>query len=144
MNKALADEIEELSSGLLSGKENSVPEGYFEHLPGQVLNRWNRQKRKGNPSILRFQKMIAAAAIVSGISFTVALFSPEQKFGTLAGEISSADAYDYIFYHINEFDTLLEEPLSLAGQNDVLPIEQDAIEDFLLDELDGSALDLIF
>lgn len=144
MNKELADELKEISSGRLPRKEGKVPDGYFEHLPEQVLKRWNQQVNKETQGIFRLQKMIAAAAVVSGICFAVALFSPANERDHYSREITTAEAYDYIMDHIEEFDLLLEEPLGLTEQNDFQILEPDVIEDYLLEELDGADVEQIF
>jgi len=144
MNKELADELKEISSGRLPRKEGNVPDGYFEHLPDRVLKRWNHQPRRTSSGVIKLQKMIAAAAVVSGICFAVALFSHTGQRDDFSLEITSAEAYDYIINHIDQFDLLLEEPLGLAEQNDFQILEPDAIEDYLIEELDGDDVEQIF
>lgn len=144
MNKELTDIIKKISSDRPAGSATRTPDGYFEKLPDQVLMRWKIEKRKSTGFIIQLQKMIAAAVIVFGLCITVALLTNHDKRNTADMEISSAEAYNYIFNHIEAFDSLLEEPLSLAELNESQDSAPEAIEDFLLQELDGSDIEQFF
>jgi hypothetical protein len=144
MNKELTDIINKISSDRPVSSETRAPDGYFEKLPDQVLKRWKEEKRKSTGFLIQLQKMIAAAVIVFGICITVALLTNHGHMNTADIEISSTEAYDYIFNHIEAFDSLLEEPLSLAELHETQDSAPGAIEDFLLQELDGSDIEQFF
>lgn len=144
MNKELTDIIKKISSDRPASSATRAPDGYFEKLPDQVLKRWKEEKRKSTGFLIQLQKMIAAAVIVFGICITVALLTNNDDRNTANIEISSTEAYEYIFNHIDEFDYLLDEPLSLAELDETQDSAPEAIEDFLLQELDGSDIEQFF
>jgi hypothetical protein len=144
MNKELSDELKKIATDLLSRPETKVPDAYFEALPDQLLKRWKEEKRTSKKNIIQLQKMIATAAVVSGICISVALFTNKSEMSVANTEITSTEAYDYIINHMDEFESLLEEPLGLAELDEYQLPEPDAIEDFLLQELDGSDIEQFF
>lgn len=144
MNKELSDELKEISSGKLSKTESKVPDGYFDSLPDQVMERWNRERPNANPGIIHLRKMIMAAAVVSGICFAVLLSTTSDSGDAYGNEITATDAYEYIFNHIEEFESLMQEPLQLAEQSDFQILETEAMEEYLLEEFDGSEVESLF
>ncbi len=144
MNKELSDELKAISSNLLPKHELKTPEGYFDGFPDRVLKQWKDQHRKRDNNELTLSKMIAAAAVVTGISIAVALMTITGSAGTLENEITSADAYEYIITHLDEFEPLIEEPFVEAARSDFQLLETEAVEEYLLEELDGQDVESIF
>jgi len=144
MDKELSDELKKIATDLLSKPETKVPDAYFEALPDQLLKRWKEQKRTSKKNIIQLQKMIAAAAVVSGLCITVALFTNNSEMRMTNVEITTTEAYDYIINHIDEFEVLLEEPLGLTELVETPESAPNAVEDFLLQELDGSDIEQFF
>ena len=142
----LRDELKDVSFGHVAQKKDKVPAGYFDSFPDQVMHRWFQEKEQihqvNRRSMVR--RMVATAAIVSGICLGIALWTNKASSISQLDTISSGDAYHYIMENIDEFAPLFlqHEPWSDAS-NMIMP-DSSSIEQYLMEELDGEEFESIF
>ena len=145
MNQEIKNELDKIARGFPERMVHKAPEGYFDSLPDKVLKQWDEQHTSQTTTpVIQLRKMISAAAMVTGICFAIALFSHPETNPAVAGQVTAEDAYAYISYYIEEFEPLLEVPLSEADYDDFQMITTDGLEEYLLEEFSGSELDQIF
>jgi len=127
-----------------SGKPTyPAPEGYFEALPDQVMNRWQKEKAVPHPTVIAFWKKIATAAVITGICLGITWWTNQNAGMQEDDAITSGEAYEYIMEHIDEFAPLIQQAQPLAEDKTSSP-ESTAIEQYLLEELDGDDFENIF
>jgi hypothetical protein len=142
----LDDELKELSFGPSVKKSTIAPEGYFDAFPDRVLKRWLREKENvqqiNRPMMLR--RMMAAAAMVSGVCLGIALWTNQTATSSPADDISSGEAYQYILENIDDFAPLMLQQEHWSEVNETITTDPTSIEEYLIEELDGEELESIF
>lgn len=137
-------ELEEISRGFPEPKRYKVPDSYFEQTPDRIMSRWGRDKHSSMYSLPVLRRMIAAAALVGGIALGIVWVSQPTSGDNEVMAIRADDAYQYIHEHIDEFESLmLEDP----GWMEVAPMEfpdADAVEEYLLEELQAEEIESLF
>lgn len=127
-----------------SGKPTyQAPEGYFEALSDQVMNRWQQEQALTHPIVITFWKKIATAAVITGICLGITWWTNQNAGLQEDNTITSGEAYEYIMEHIDEFAPLIQQTQQLAEEKTPSP-ESTAIEQYLLEELDGDDFENIF
>jgi hypothetical protein len=121
-----------------------TPSGYFDRLPDQVLVRWKEDDKKGGGKIMVWRKMVAAAAIVTGFSLGIMWWTNQSMLKTNSTDITSADAYVYILENLDEFSPLLLQQDQWAEDSKIELPDSSAVEEYLLEEMDGEELEKIF
>ncbi len=144
MDQHIKKELDKIAPGFPERKRYQVPEGYFDHLPEKVIVQWDKHRTPSGPTIVRFRQMISSAAMVAGICFAIAFFTQPTTAPSLAGQVTAEDAYDYICYHIEEFEPLLDFTHYDTEYEDFQTITPDDVEEYLLEEFSGSELEQIF
>ena len=131
----IRDEFNELPPGFPVRKDFSVPQEYYEKFPDQVLNLWHQKESQRRTRRLA-QRIAAIAALITGLMIGGWFFlnAPYQE---PVSPITSEEAYQYIDEHIDEFSDLLEGT-ELTTDLQELEVPADDIEDYLLDELEGT------
>jgi hypothetical protein len=120
------------------------PPGYFEQFPDRIMDRWATERATPLKKRIPLSRMIAAAAIVSGICFGVAWWTNHSNTTQATTDISGAEAYQYILEHIDEFAPLINQPDQWAEQSSIDISPSDAIEEYLIEELEGEDIEIIF
>ncbi len=127
-----------------SGKPgHQAPQGYFETLPDQVMNRWYEEQARPHPKAITLWKKIATAAVITGICLGVTWWTNPNTGLQEDNTITSGEAYEYIMEHIDEFAPLIQQTQQLAEDKTSSP-ESTAIEQYLLEELEGDDFENIF
>lgn len=140
------DELKDVSFGFSVKRSTIAPEGYFDSFPDRIMNRWLLEKENVNPFsrpvILR--RMMAAAAIVSGVCLGIALWTNQTSTSSQTDDISAGDAYQYILENIDDFAPLILQPEQWSEVNETIAPDPSSIEQYLMEELDGEELESIF
>ena len=130
------DELNEISPGFPSNKSMDPPPGYFETFPDEVLNRWRKEESKPILKSMTWRRMIGIAAVLAGLSIGGWWFFTNTS-PVDGNEITSVEAYQYVHENIHEFEALIEtSDVRLDG--DQMDIPQEAIEEYLMQEMQGS------
>ena len=90
------DELKDFSSGESGKRIIPAPEGYFDQLPDTVLQRWQKEKQLPVTKQIGLRKMIASAAIVTGLAIGITMLNKQSVEVSSSAEISTVDAYEYI------------------------------------------------
>jgi hypothetical protein len=142
----LMDGLKDVSFGHSVKKADMAPAGYFDTFPDHVMNRWQREKENihqvSRPMMVR--RMLAAAAIVSGICLGITLWTNQISSASQMDDISSGDAYQYIMENIDEFAPLILQQEQRPESNETIMPDPSSIEQYLMEELDGEELESIF
>ena len=142
----LHDELKDMSFGPSVKRSTLAPDGYFDTLPDQVMNRWLLENKKDHqvskPLMLR--RMVAAAAIVSGVCLGIALWTNQTATSSKTDDISSGEAYQYILENIDDFAPLILQEEQWSGINETLVPDASSMEQYLMEELDGEEFESIF
>ena len=137
-------ELNELSPGFPGKVSYSPPEGYFDQLPDRVMIQWQTQQLTPTGKAISLRRMITAAAVVSAICFGVAWWTHQSNASVEKGGISSSDALEYILDNVDEFEPLLLQQAVWNNEDPVNPSDASAVEEYLLEELDGDDIETIF
>lgn len=138
------DELKGFSFGT-RGKHNlGAPDGYFDRLPDQVMHRWQQEKVAPEARVVPLRKMIAAAALVTGICLGITWFSTRANQVSTGIDISPAEAYQYITAHIDDFAPLLLQPEQWETNYKTGMPESSDIQEYLLEEMEDQDIETIF
>lgn len=142
----LQDELKDMPFGPPVKRSTMAPEGYFDTFPDQVMNRWLREKEKVHPvsRSLMFRRMVAAAAIVSGVCLGIVLWTNQTASSSQIEDISTGDAYQYILENIDDFAPLILQQEQWSEENETIVPDPSSIEQYLMEELDGEEFESIF
>ena len=142
----LHDELKEWPFGPPLKKSTIAPEGYFDTFPDRIMNRWLLENKKAHqvskPLMLR--RMVAAAAIVSGVCLGIALWTHQTATSSQTDDISSGEAYQYILENIDDFAPLILQQEQWSEVNETLVPDASSMEQYLMEELDGEEFESIF
>ena len=136
-----------------SGKRNiPAPEGYFDQLPEKIMKRWHWEKNQPQAGSFSLRRMIAAAAIVSGICIGITLLTKQPGRGVPPAEITSIEAYQYILENADDFAPLILETGQQAEviqpespeQIDPAINESNELEEYLLEEMESEDFETLF
>lgn len=136
-----------------SGKRNiPAPEGYFDQLPEKIIQRWHKEKNQPQARSFGLRRMIAAAAIVSGICIGITLLTKQPDHGVAPAEITSIEAYQYILEYADDFAPLIFETGQQAEviqpespeQIDPAINESNELEEYLLEEMESEDFETLF
>jgi hypothetical protein len=136
------EEHNELPDGFPGRKNFSVPQGYFENFPDQVLNRWHQKESQRKTRRLT-QRIASVAALVAGLLIGGWFFFMDPSTHMPEPYITSEEAYQYIDENIDEFTDLLEGT-ELTPDLQELEVPADVIEDYLMEELEGTNAEELF
>ncbi|MEO5906923.1 MAG: hypothetical protein ABIQ11_09365 [Saprospiraceae bacterium] len=139
--ESVRDELNRITSGLSVKGQHSPPEGYFNSLPDQVLNRWSNEKSNSPTRKLSWKQVIGIAAVMTGIGIGGWLIFNSPKDPVLA-PITAAEAYYYINENIDEFESLIEPQAEYIPVETEIPKED--IEEYLFEELQDTDPDELF
>lgn len=143
-DKNVKEEMDNLAPGFPKRPFHSPPPGYFDQLPNQLLHQWQNQQVTRPTKAINLPRMISTAAIVAGICFGVAWLTHLSSEAPDSSGISSSDAYQYIIDNLDEFEPLiLQQELWIRNDKNV-PSESSAIEEYLIEEMDGDDIETIF
>lgn len=136
MEEDMYDELKNISPDFPAKKSADVPDGYFTNFPDQVLNRWRQEESQHVVRKITLWRVISIAAIFSGLLWGGWwLFTTSAK--TPAREISAVEAYQYIHENIDEFEPILEEA-NVSIDESQIDVPQEAVEEYLMEEIHGS------
>lgn len=143
-DKRMEGEWSEFSFGNAGKQDIPPPPGYFNQLPDRVMDRWATERAMPVKKLIPFRKMIATAAIVSAICFGVTWWTNHSQTTQPITDISGAEAYQYILEHIEDFAPLIYQSDQWAEESSMDISPPDAIEEFLIEELEGEDIEIIF
>ena len=137
------EELGSLSPQLPPNQINPPPEGYFDGLPVEVIEKWKRNQVSGRLLVIR--RWITVAAVSAGIMLIGWWFLQTQTIATsqTAMALNSADAYQYVIENIGDFEGLIEY-VQLPQEESIIIPDSSAAQEYLLEELQGSDLEQIF
>ena len=139
--ESVQDELNKMASGLPGKKSNNPPQGYFDSLPDQVLNRWSAEQSKPSIRRLTWKQVIGIAAVMASISIGGWLIFNAPNDRVLA-PITAAEAYQYIHENIEEFENLIEPQAGYIMEETEIPKED--IEEYLIEELQDTDPEELF
>lgn len=135
----------------------SVPPAYFRNLQANVMNRIHEEEKNVAPSgwfgdmVHRWLNPRYAVAMASIALLIVAalIFDNGQESTIQIADISSQDAYEYVYANITDYNTV--DLLSLSDEeyiqdifSDIEEEEIDDILDELIEEIDIESLEELF
>lgn len=142
----LKDELKDIPFGSPAKRSTMTPEGYFDTFPNRVMDRWLLEEKSVNqvsrPMMVR--RMLAAAAIVSGVCLGIAIWTNQAAPSTQIEDISSGEAYQYILENIDDFAPLILQQEQWSEVNETIVPDPSSIEQYLMEELDGEEFESIF
>ncbi|HJW28166.1 MAG TPA: hypothetical protein VJ508_02835 [Saprospiraceae bacterium] len=134
MNEELRKELEEMASRIPPKKSPPPPAGYFDHLPDHLLDRWHSESRQDRVRRITLIKWMSVAALTIGLMFGGWWWlhpgSTEKP-----TPISSADAYQYVLDHINDFSTLMDQEAQWPVEFKLTTPDTASVQEYLMDEL---------
>lgn len=142
--KNIQEEMDQLVPGFPKRISHTPPAGYFDQLPDQLIDRWQHQQVALPTKSINLRSLISTAAIVAGICFGVVWLTHSSKQAQDSTEISSSDAYQYIIDNLDEFEPLIWQQTDWIRNERNTPSDSSAIEEYLLEELDGEDIETIF
>ncbi|MBP7239368.1 MAG: hypothetical protein KBA14_04035 [Saprospiraceae bacterium] len=142
--KDIKEEMDNLVPGFPKRIFHSPPTGYFDQLPDQLIDRWQDQKGAMHTKSINLRSLISTAAIVAGICFGVVWLTHSSNQALDSTGISSSDAYQYIIDNLDEFEPLIWQQADWIRNERNTPSDSSAIEEYLLEELDGDDIETIF
>jgi len=154
------DELKNIAPGLSQLKPTegySVPPVYFKELQDKVLGQIQREQQQAPaPGWLSdllqqyFRPRYAFAMATVAIIIVAAIIFRGGDDATLLGSISSEDAFEYVYNHITEYETLDLYTLVDVEDTDYLldgdfsDEELNSAIDVLLEEFDTESLEELF
>jgi hypothetical protein len=140
----LKDELKDVSFDRIVNKTILTPEGYFEQLPDRVVDRWNNEKDKSWSNSISIRRIMATAAVITGLCFGITWWTNQTMFRQSQSEISSDEAYQYIIEHIDDFAPILNESGQMAEENNIAIPPSNIIEEYLLEEMEDEDFESLF
>src|SRR5687768_10121036 len=129
-------ELNEITHGFPQKTSPEPPVDYFESFPGRILNQWEKERSHKKRKNIQWRYITTMAAILTGLCIG-ALLLFKQPLQNRSDDFTSLEAYQYIHDNIGEFEDLFETNIIYPA--DVIDdIPQEEIEEFLMEEIDGS------
>lgn len=140
----IKDELGALSPQLVPKAINPPPEGYFEGLPEQIIQRWKNEPQRSQYRTIVLWRAVAIAVTVVGLVLGLWwMTQPSDRVVTPTLAINSSDAYQYVMDNIGDFESLIDYVQLPKEQTIIIP-DSSAAQEFLLEELEGNELEQIF
>lgn len=142
----LHNELKDMSFGPPVKRSFKAPEGYFDTFPDKVMHRWLKEQDNVHQvsRSITVRRMVAAAAIVSGVCLGIALWTNQNAYASKIEDISSGEAYQYIMENIDDFAPLMLQPEKWSEANENITPDPSSIEQYLMEELEGEEFESIF
>ncbi len=140
----LQKELEELAPGFPKKFVAITPSGYFDALPDHILERWRTQQSIDRKKLFPLIRMIAVAALVTGICFSMVWWTHQSAIKDPMAELNSAEAIQYILDHMDEFEPLILQQEQWADDEKVESLNPNEIEQYLLEEIESDDFENIF
>lgn len=140
----LRKELDDIAPGFPAPPVYKVPEGYFEQTPDHILSRWKKTQQPSIYAMPVLRRMMAAAAVVGAIAIGIVWMSPQDGGAYMVQSIHHEDAYQYIIENMEEFEYLMLEGTDVADELPVDVQETEAIEEYLLDEMESEDIESLF
>ena len=120
-----------------------VPEGYFDRLESEILQRVDLEKSTNKKSF-----RIRSMTIITGVAASIILIISAFVVWNLDNKKSEEDHYDasveYVLDNIDEFDLVLISQMSSVEAESYLELEDASLEDLDPDMMDDELLELFF
>ena len=136
------DELKEIAPGFPVNKSMDPPQDYFETFPDKVLNRFRKEESQIVEKKIVQRRWIGIAAVLAGLSLGVWWYNHNSA-SDEKHEITAMEAYQYVHENINEFSALIEMS-DVRTDESQLDIPQEAIEEYLMQEMRGSDPEILF
>ena len=129
-------ELNEITDGFPHKASPELPVDYFETFPDRILNQWKEERSHIKRRKIQWRHITTMAAILTGLCIG-ALLLFKQPLQNRSDGFTSLEAYQYIHDNIGEFQDLFET--NIIYPVDVIEdIPQEEIEEYLMEEIDGS------
>ena len=121
---ALRKELEKEAPFLAQLKDKpdgmTVPDGYFDQLPQEVLKRVAAGNQRPSRKIFQlWPRMAAAASFVAAIGLSIFLFQPNHQAADQESlPISAAEVDQYVSRHIDDFDLDMLIQFAATAENE--------------------------
>lgn len=120
-----------------------VPEGYFDRLESEILQRVDLEK-----STIKKSLRVRSMTIITSIAASIILIISAFVVWNLDNKQTEEDHYDasveYVLNNIEEFDLVLISQMSSVEAESYLELEDASLEDLELDMMDDELLELFF
>lgn len=120
------------------------PEGYFDTLPGRVIDRYHAELQSKHNRVLSLRRMIAAAAVLTGLSLGVAWWTDYTRRSVEPQPVTSAEALLYIMENIHEFEPLILQSIPADTGRVIQGSSSNEVEEYLLEELQEEDFENLF
>jgi hypothetical protein len=146
MDDDIRKELGELSPLLPPKQPDLPPDGYFDSFPDQVIQQWKSNEERVYQRKVLIRRWTAIAAISLGVMIGGWWFLSKSNIPspTPALTLSSAEAYQYVMENINDFEGLLEQHVQWPIEEKIMAPDSSAVEEYLLEELQGHDVEQIF
>ena len=141
--KKTEDNWDDLKPRLPEYKHQPPPDGYYEGLPDRMLATWKKEEQKKHVRHITLRKWIGVAAISIGAMLGGWWWIHHESSG-VQGTYTSAEAYEYVIENIDEFSSLMENEIPHPILEEIQLPGDSAVEEYLLDELEGHDLEQYF
>ena len=138
-DNGVMDELKNLGARIPLNPHPNPPEGYFEKLPGEIINRWKKEESLSRPGT-KLQHWIAIAAVITGLLIGGLLILKNEH---PAQSITALEAYQYVDENIEEFESMIET-LEINSVGYPSDIPQEALEEYLIEETEHSQPEDLF
>lgn len=140
----LQKELGALSPHLPPKQATPPPEGYFEGLPETVIQRWKNESQHSSIRRLVIWRAVAIAVTIVGLVLGLWwMMQPSETISTPALAMNTTDAYQYVMENIGDFEGLIEH-MPLSDEEMISIPDSSAIQEYLMEELNGNELEQIF
>ena len=140
----IKDELGTLSPQLAPKQMNPPPEGYFEGLPEQIIQRWKNEPKRSQSRTIVLWRAVAMAVTVIGLVLGLWwMTQPPDNASAPVLAMNSSDAYQYVMDNIGDFEGLIEY-VQLPKEEALIIPDSSAVQEYLLEELQGDELEQIF
>ena len=137
------DELEKLKSRIPPKAIPTPSPEYFQQFPDRVIARWKQEQSETKHTPLSIRRWIAIAAVTVGM-LVGGWWWMNRSVVPASESFSSAEAYQYVFEHINEFSMLMENETNWPANEKIILPDSSSIEEYLLDELSGHDPEQVF
>lgn len=125
-------------------RTHQPPEGYFDTLPGRVIDRYTTEQQSRRNRVLSFRRMISAAAVLTGLALGIAWWTDHTRKSVEPQPVTSAEALLYIMENIHEFEPLILQSIPADTGEVIQGGTSNEVEEYLLEELQEEDFENLF
>ena len=137
-------EIGEWAPGFPLKPTIAPPDGYFEDLPGRMIQRWRNEMPANRQRKFTLQRWMAVAAMLTAALIGVWWWSHQAIETEPLASISHTEAFEYVSENIDEFESLLEKQNQWPEDAGISLPGDSSVEEYLMEELSEEDIEQLF